>query len=83
MPRNIEEYVHRVGRTGRAGRSGTAVTLVCRKDWAIASQLINILTEANQVRSQAKFSLFSFLDMNEKYYILHYYIIMLFIFIVL
>jgi len=82
MPRNIEEYVHRVGRTGRAGRSGTAVTLVCRKDWAIASQLINILTEANQVRSQAKFSLFSFLDMTKKYYILHYYI-MLFILIVL
>lgn len=49
MPRCIEEYVHRVGRTGRAGRLGIAVTLVCRRDWAMASPLINILTEANQV----------------------------------
>ena len=49
MPRNIEEYVHRVGRTGRAGRSGIAVTLVCRRDWAMAAPLIEILVEANQV----------------------------------
>nr|XP_025042493.1 probable ATP-dependent RNA helicase DDX43 isoform X3 [Pelodiscus sinensis] len=49
FPRNIEEYVHRVGRTGRAGRTGEAVTLVTRNDWRIASELINILERANQV----------------------------------
>ncbi len=27
MPRNLSEYVHRVGRTARAGRNGKAVTL--------------------------------------------------------
>ncbi|XP_066478803.1 probable ATP-dependent RNA helicase DDX43 [Tiliqua scincoides] len=48
FPRNIEEYVHRVGRTGRAGRSGEAVTLVTRNDWKIASELINILERGNQ-----------------------------------
>ncbi|XP_074844975.1 putative ATP-dependent RNA helicase DDX43 [Carettochelys insculpta] len=48
FPRNIEEYVHRVGRTGRAGRTGEAVTLVTRNDWRIASELINILERANQ-----------------------------------
>lgn len=26
-PRQVEDYVHRIGRTGRAGRTGTAVTL--------------------------------------------------------
>ncbi|XP_030411618.1 probable ATP-dependent RNA helicase DDX43 [Gopherus evgoodei] len=50
FPRNIEEYVHRVGRTGRAGRTGEAVTLVTRNDWRIASELISILERANQVR---------------------------------
>ncbi|CAM4642353.1 probable ATP-dependent RNA helicase DDX43 isoform X1 [Lepidochelys kempii] len=48
FPRNIEEYVHRVGRTGRAGRTGEAVTLVTRNDWRIASELISILERANQ-----------------------------------
>uniref|UniRef100_A0A8B9B8I1 RNA helicase n=1 Tax=Anser brachyrhynchus TaxID=132585 RepID=A0A8B9B8I1_9AVES len=49
FPRNIEEYVHRVGRTGRAGRTGEAITLVTKKDWKVASELIDILERANQV----------------------------------
>uniref|UniRef100_A0A672GDK7 RNA helicase n=1 Tax=Salarias fasciatus TaxID=181472 RepID=A0A672GDK7_SALFA len=48
FPRNIEEYVHRVGRTGRAGRSGAAVTLVTRQDWRMASELIPILERSGQ-----------------------------------
>ncbi|KAK7902125.1 hypothetical protein WMY93_018894 [Mugilogobius chulae] len=48
FPRNIEEYVHRVGRTGRAGRSGAAVTLVTRDNWRMAPELINILERAGQ-----------------------------------
>ncbi|NXQ49851.1 DDX43 helicase, partial [Catharus fuscescens] len=49
FPRNIEEYVHRVGRTGRAGRTGEAVTLVTSNDWRFASELIDILQRTNQV----------------------------------
>ncbi|KAM6915809.1 putative ATP-dependent RNA helicase DDX43 [Xenentodon cancila] len=48
FPRNIEEYVHRVGRTGRAGRSGAAVTLVTRDNWRMAPELIHILERAGQ-----------------------------------
>ncbi|XP_035257015.1 probable ATP-dependent RNA helicase DDX43 [Anguilla anguilla] len=48
FPRNIEEYVHRVGRTGRAGRSGASVTLVTRGDWKLAAELIHILERAGQ-----------------------------------
>nr|XP_046258681.1 probable ATP-dependent RNA helicase DDX43 isoform X2 [Scatophagus argus] len=48
FPRNIEEYVHRVGRTGRAGRLGAAVTLVTREDWRMAPELILILERAGQ-----------------------------------
>ncbi len=28
VPRDLEDYTHRIGRTGRAGRSGTAITFV-------------------------------------------------------
>nr|XP_008535537.1 PREDICTED: probable ATP-dependent RNA helicase DDX43 isoform X2 [Equus przewalskii] len=48
FPRNIEEYVHRVGRTGRAGRTGVSITLLTRNDWRVANELINILERANQ-----------------------------------
>uniref|UniRef100_A0A3B4FQQ3 RNA helicase n=1 Tax=Pundamilia nyererei TaxID=303518 RepID=A0A3B4FQQ3_9CICH len=48
FPRNIEEYVHRVGRTGRAGRSGAAVTLVTRENWRMAPELIPIMERAGQ-----------------------------------
>ncbi|NXY40432.1 DDX43 helicase, partial [Ceuthmochares aereus] len=48
FPRNIEEYVHRVGRTGRAGRTGEAITLITKNNWSVASELIEILERANQ-----------------------------------
>ncbi|XP_005185716.2 probable ATP-dependent RNA helicase DDX43 [Musca domestica] len=48
FPRNIEEYVHRVGRTGRAGRTGTSISYITRSDWAMAPELIAILEEAGQ-----------------------------------
>ncbi|XP_052257938.1 probable ATP-dependent RNA helicase DDX43 [Dreissena polymorpha] len=48
MPRNIEEYVHRVGRTGRAGRTGTSLSLLTRGDWSKARDLIKIMVEAQQ-----------------------------------
>uniref|UniRef100_A0A182MJI6 RNA helicase n=1 Tax=Anopheles culicifacies TaxID=139723 RepID=A0A182MJI6_9DIPT len=59
FPRNIEEYVHRVGRTGRAGRSGISLSFMTRSDWAVAAELIKIMEEANQevpdeVRDMAK-----------------------------
>ena len=48
FPRNIEEYVHRVGRTGRAGKSGYSITLMEWRDRRNAKELIAILEEANQ-----------------------------------
>lgn len=48
FPRNIEEYVHRVGRTGRANRRGTSLSFLTRSDWGSAAELITILKEAEQ-----------------------------------
>lgn len=48
FPRDIEDYVHRVGRTGRAGRSGTSITLMTRSDYRNAGPLMEILEEAGQ-----------------------------------
>lgn len=33
LPKQAEEYVHRIGRTGRAGFKGNALSLVSAKDW--------------------------------------------------
>ncbi|XP_072266515.1 probable ATP-dependent RNA helicase DDX43 [Pyxicephalus adspersus] len=61
FPRNIEEYVHRVGRTGRAGRFGESITLVTRNDWRVSGELISILERANQEVPEDLF------EMSERY----------------
>ncbi len=35
LPRQAEDYVHRIGRTGRAGATGTAISFVGRRDVGI------------------------------------------------
>ncbi|XP_047369459.1 probable ATP-dependent RNA helicase DDX43 [Vespa velutina] len=49
FPRDMEEYVHRVGRTGRAGKTGESITLMTKDDWSHSKELISILEEANQM----------------------------------
>lgn len=61
FPRNIEEYVHRVGRTGRANRRGTSLSFMTRSDWGSAAELIEILKEAEQEISQ------ELVDMAERF----------------
>ena len=34
VPKDAEDYVHRIGRTARANREGEAITLVNHKDWS-------------------------------------------------
>ena len=41
--------MHRVGRIGIAGRTGESISLVTKREWAQAKELISILEEANQV----------------------------------
>jgi len=51
MPKEIDEYVHRIGRTGRVGNTGKATSFFDpsrNEDTQIASQLVNILAKAQQ-----------------------------------
>jgi len=48
FPRDMEEYVHRIGRTGRAGKTGTSISLWAKSDWRHAGELVGIMEEAGQ-----------------------------------
>ncbi len=39
LPRDPEDYVHRIGRTARAGRKGKAVTFVGRRDFSLMGRI--------------------------------------------
>lgn len=39
LPRDPEDYVHRIGRTARAGRKGKAITFVGRRDFSLLSRI--------------------------------------------
>lgn len=51
-PNNSEDYVHRIGRTGRSNNTGTAYTLFTIQNANKATDLVNVLKEANQVNTQ-------------------------------
>mmetsp|Transcript_11400 Transcript_11400/g.32276 ORF Transcript_11400/g.32276 Transcript_11400/m.32276 type:complete len:636 (-) Transcript_11400:2276-4183(-) len=44
----VEDYVHRIGRTGRAGAKGVAHTFFTNRDSKAATQLVEVLTKAEQ-----------------------------------
>mmetsp|Transcript_3036 Transcript_3036/g.6588 ORF Transcript_3036/g.6588 Transcript_3036/m.6588 type:complete len:532 (+) Transcript_3036:85-1680(+) len=48
MPKQAEDYVHRIGRTGRAGARGVAYSFFTAADARIARQIIGVMQEANQ-----------------------------------
>ncbi|SBT36001.1 RNA helicase 1, putative [Plasmodium ovale wallikeri] len=49
MPKDIENYVHRIGRTGRCGKTGIATTFINKnQDEAILLDLKALLIEAKQ-----------------------------------
>jgi superfamily II DNA/RNA helicase len=39
LPKQAEDYIHRIGRTGRAGRSGIAISLAGGKDFGTVKQI--------------------------------------------
>merc|ERR1719495_2566929 len=49
FPQCSEDYVHRIGRTGRKDNAGTAYTFFTKGNAKNAGDLVQVLTEANQV----------------------------------
>ena len=49
MPKNISEYIHRIGRTARAKALGKAISFFGTSDVPIVNDLVGVLNEANQV----------------------------------
>ena len=48
LPRQISDYVHRIGRTGRAGNTGYAMSFICDKNRNIVNDLMELLVENGQ-----------------------------------
>jgi len=40
IPRNLEDYVHRIGRTGRFDRRGKAITMITREDHVFLRRIL-------------------------------------------
>lgn len=43
LPKQIEDYVHRIGRTARAGATGSAHNLFAKKDFMLSIEMIKLL----------------------------------------
>jgi ATP-dependent RNA helicase DDX5/DBP2 len=48
FPKNIEDYVHRIGRTARAGATGTAISFFTSEDAKLARDLVKVIQDAGQ-----------------------------------
>ena len=48
LPKDIDDYVHRIGRTGRAGKSGLATAFFSEKNSPLAKALAQLMQESNQ-----------------------------------
>lgn len=48
FPNQTEDYIHRIGRTARSNKKGTAFTFFTSKNFKQATDLVDVLEEANQ-----------------------------------
>ena len=48
MPKDLDDYVHRIGRTGRVGRTGVATTFINHYNWMVAPRLVEFLKSSVQ-----------------------------------
>ncbi|KAG9153965.1 hypothetical protein Leryth_000481 [Lithospermum erythrorhizon] len=48
LPKDIDDYVHRIGRTGRAGKTGLATAFFNESNSSMARALSELMQEANQ-----------------------------------
>jgi superfamily II DNA/RNA helicase len=51
LPKNAEDYVHRIGRTGRAGRTGIACSLVGPRDRSVLRRIEHFLDQKLEIQT--------------------------------
>ncbi len=51
LPRQVEDYVHRIGRTGRAGRSGVAVSLASVRERGLVRAIERYTTKTMDIHT--------------------------------
>ena len=71
MPKNIEDYIHRIGRTGRVGNKGKAISFYNENNKQIGYALVNELKKSGQKIPEflEEFDYYSNnYDYNEQYY---------------
>jgi len=56
LPKNADEYIHRIGRTGRAGQKGEAFSMVGPRDWKSFESLKNHLQYALECAAHPELS---------------------------
>ena len=49
FPKNLEDYVHRIGRTARGSHSGTAISFFTPPDYGKAKDLVAVLEKCKQI----------------------------------
>lgn len=52
LPKESEDFLHRIGRTARAGKSGTAITFISRSDEAYYKKLKPYLKNAEEINQR-------------------------------
>lgn len=55
LPKNADEYIHRIGRTGRAGQKGEAVSFIGPRDWKSFTELKMHLQYALMCESHSEY----------------------------
>jgi superfamily II DNA/RNA helicase len=50
LPREMDNYLHRVGRTARAGRAGTVINFVTERDGSLISKLGSVSLDSRVIR---------------------------------
>lgn len=44
VPKNVEDYIHRIGRTGRAGKKGRSIAFINEnEDLKVLKQIVDIM----------------------------------------
>ncbi len=57
IPKNPEDYVHRIGRTGRAGKNGVAITLITNDENKYLKEIETLICQKIKVNNKFKIHL--------------------------